>query len=101
MKNIGTNESSSTPGAWTPTATTIAPITAASEYAGAVESRPIASPSTKPMASFSRPLSPAPAPPGGDPAASRPEVPGDTGFAAPMRSRSLSTPCNALDASRT
>ena len=31
MKNIGTNESSSTPGAWMPVATTIDPITAASE----------------------------------------------------------------------
>ena len=31
MKNIGTNESNSTPGAWMPTATTIEPITAASE----------------------------------------------------------------------
>jgi hypothetical protein len=31
MKNIGTKESSSTPGATTPTATTIDPITAASE----------------------------------------------------------------------
>ena len=31
MKNIGTNEASSTAGAWTPTATTTSPMTAASE----------------------------------------------------------------------
>jgi hypothetical protein len=31
MKNIGTNESRSTPGAWTPMTSTIEPMTAASE----------------------------------------------------------------------
>ena len=41
-------------GAWTPTMTTIEPITAASEYAGAVEASPIASAPRKPIASALR-----------------------------------------------
>ena len=50
MKNIGTNEASSTAGACTPTATTTSPITAASEFAGAVDASPITSASVKPIA---------------------------------------------------
>jgi len=50
MKNIGMNDASSTAGAWTPTATTTSPMTAASEYAGAVDARPITSASVNPIA---------------------------------------------------
>jgi hypothetical protein len=57
MKNIGTNEASSTAGACTPTATTTSPITAASEYAGAVDASPITSASVKPIALAFRPCS--------------------------------------------
>ena len=47
---MGTNDTSSAPGAWTPTMTTSEPMIAASEYAGAVEASPITSESTKPIA---------------------------------------------------
>lgn len=52
MQNIGTNETSSTAGAWTPTPVTAtsSPRVAASEYAGAVEATPIAALETKPIA---------------------------------------------------
>jgi hypothetical protein len=51
----------STPRACTPSASTIEPMTAASEQAGAVESSPIARPSMNPIAPFFRPLSVLPA----------------------------------------
>ena len=53
MRNIGTNDASIAAGAWTPTITVSVPITAASEYAGAVDESPIASDSVKPIASWS------------------------------------------------
>ncbi len=50
MSSIGTNEARKTPGAYTPTRATTAPTTAASEYAGDVEARPMTRASTKPIA---------------------------------------------------
>ena len=47
---IGTNEASSTPGAYTPTSAAIGPITAAREYAGDVAFSPMTSESTNPIA---------------------------------------------------
>ena len=44
-------------GAWMPTTTATEPITAASEYAGAVEARPIESPSMNPIPLALRPSS--------------------------------------------
>ena len=51
---IGTNEASSTPGAYTPTSAAIGPITAAREYAGEVAASPMTSASVKPIASALR-----------------------------------------------
>jgi len=58
MKNIGMNAVSRIAGACTPAATTIEPMTAANEYAGAVEAIPMISASTKPIALDLRPLPP-------------------------------------------
>ena len=59
MKNIGMNDASSAAGAWTPTITTSEPMTAASEYAGAVDASPMTRASTNPIAfAFSPACSP-------------------------------------------
>src|SRR5262249_6991871 len=59
ISNIGTNDTSSTAGACTPTplTATMKPSVAASEYAGAVEATPITTFERKPIAFFFRPLS--------------------------------------------
>jgi hypothetical protein len=57
MRNIGTNETSSTAGAWVPTPATAtsSPSVAASEYAGAVDATPIATLEANPIAPARRP----------------------------------------------
>ena len=54
ISSIGTNEASRTPGACTPTSATIGPRTAAREYAGDVDARPMTRASPKPTASGRR-----------------------------------------------